>query len=142
MTAVGKPAAVSFWEELAAIVIAYDGRLNSAAGIEDTFEAGASRAYGGYDVIESAVHDVFVEYPFVAIEKQVLLEALQFKAELIRNVGEKQCGIVRLAGLGADTGKLRNRHLDFVLPVRVDIGKGFDLGGFPIPDILLEPFVL
>src|ERR1035437_2969752 len=57
-------------------------------------------------IVADAVDAGFVEFPVHAERPQVELEALAFDAELVRLVIDDDLCKVRLAGHGAETGKL------------------------------------
>jgi hypothetical protein len=69
--------------------------LNTTAGIENAFETSAARLDGRNDIVKNFVHHVFVKNALVAVRKEILLEALEFKAGFVGNVQEVKLGEVR-----------------------------------------------
>ena len=98
--------------------------MNSAAHIEIADHGYLARPAGGDQIVENLVGDRFMKRAFVAVRPQIELEGFEFDAKLIGHVGDANRGEVRLAGPGADTGKLGTLHIDFKVALRPWVGKG------------------
>lgn len=79
---------------------------------------------GRHQVIQNLVGHRFVEVALVAKGPEVELKRFKLYTEFVGDVSDVQLSEVRLARLGADTGKLGALKLDLVVPVHFGIGKG------------------
>jgi len=99
---------------------------NSATDIELRGQAHEARGGGGDQVVENSVGDGLVEGTLVAVRPDVELEALQFDAEMVGDVIEKQRREIGLAGLWAQAGEFGNLHVDVEIAVDRGIREGFE----------------
>jgi len=106
-------------------VLRYHGCEDPAAHVEPGGQAHETRLGGGDQVIQDAVGDILVEMALIAERPDVQLQAFQFDALFIRDVIQYQRGEIRLAGLGAQTGELRDLHVDMVIALGIRVGEGF-----------------
>lgn len=79
------------------------------------------------EIIHDPVGNGLVEVTFIPEGPEVELERLQFDAQPVRHIGEREGREVRLTGLWTEAGKLGARHLDLVVAPGFRIGKRFEL---------------
>ena len=108
-------------------VFHHDVGINPATNIEFCPQAHETWLAGADQIIENPVGDVLMEGTFIAKRPDVQFKGLQFDTQLLRYVLKEQRGEVGLAGLRAQAGKFRRANADGVIPVRVRIGKGFQI---------------
>src|SRR5688500_14306888 len=111
----------------AGTVLGDDGREDAAAHVPAGGEPHEARLRGGHQVVQDAVGDGLVEGALVAVRPDVELEALQLDAGLLRDVVEGEDREVRLAGLGAQAGEFRDRHVDQEIAARLRVGEGLEI---------------
>ena len=85
----------------------------------------ATRSESGYEVVEDLVRRGLIKDAFVAIGKEIDLEAFHLDAELVGDVCDRQRPEVRLARLRAERRELRADRFDRVVPVGAGVWKGF-----------------
>jgi len=98
--------------------------MYAAAHIEIADHRHLARLTGSDQVVENLVGHGFVKGTLVAIGPQVEFERFELEANLIRHVGDSDCGEVGLAGPGADTSELGALHIDGKVALRSRIGEG------------------
>lgn len=108
--------------------MATDCGRDTAANFKLTAHAEAARTQHSHQVREDVVGDFLVEGSDVAEAPQVELQALQLDALLIWHVVDQDRGKVGLAGLRADTRKLRALELNLVVATRLGIREGIEDG--------------
>ena len=104
-----------------------DPRGDATAGSELGDQRQAAGLENGRQIIEDAVGDVLVEDAFVAKRLQVQFQALEFHAEFVRDVAERQRSEVGLSRLRAHRRELRAEDLDLVVTAGKCVGEGFQL---------------
>jgi hypothetical protein len=84
---------------------------------------------------------MLVKYPQVAEKQHVFLQAFQFQAKPIRDIGYGQDGEIRLSGFGTNTGEFGD--LDFKVGVasRVLEFPGFDGRSLQIRNVDKAAFI-
>src|ERR1039457_2397004 len=87
---------------LLARVASLHHRMHAAAGGELAFHYRPLRLAGARHVIQNPVHGVFVKDPEVAIGEQIVLQRLQFYAELGGQVMDGNGAEIRESGARAD----------------------------------------
>src|ERR1700719_2552059 len=80
-------------------------------------------------VVEDGIDHMLVEYPPVAVTKQVKFQALELKAGRGGNIMDDDRTEIGLARLRAYRGKFRARDLDLVFTIRELVRKGFHRAG-------------
>ena len=90
-------------------------------------EAQVSWLQDGDQVIDNTVGNGLMESGFVTVRPDIELEALKLDALFVRNIVEDQGGEIRLPGFGAEAGKLRDLHVNMIIPCRCRIGEDFQL---------------
>ena len=99
--------------------------INAAAHIETGGQAHEARLSGGNQIIENTIGNGFVKGALVTVRPDVELERLQFHALGIRHVFQMQRGKIRLAGLGAKTGKFGHVDANGEIAIGARIVEGF-----------------
>ena len=101
---------------------------DAAANIEFCGQAHESGLRGRNKVIKNAVGHGLMESTLVAIGPDIQFEAFELDAPLVCDVIEVERGKIRLAGLRAQAGKLRNLHANQKIALRIRIREGFETG--------------
>ncbi len=87
-------------------------RVDASADVELGTDAHESRAAGVYQILEDTVGHRLVEGALVPERPHVQFQGLELDAELLWDVVDVQGREIGLAGLRAQTGKLRDAHPD------------------------------
>ena len=101
--------------------------INPTTNIEFRPQAHEARLADVDQIVEDFISDVLVKGAFVAKRPDIQFKGLQLDAKLVRYVLKEQRGKIGLTGLWAQAGKFRRANVDGVIPVRVWIGKGFEI---------------
>lgn len=99
-------------------IIDGDNRSDSTPCTPDTLQCGMPRLDLGYEVVENAIGNVFVENALVAKLLQVKFEAFQFHAQLVGYIGKRQRAKVGLAGLGTHGREFRAIDFNLIVAIR------------------------
>ena len=106
-------------------MLGHDIGEDAAAYIEFGSQAHEFRVGSRDQVIKDLVCYGFMEAAFVTERPHIELEALQFDTFLVGDVIQVKHREIRLAGLGAKTGELRDLHVDMEITARFWIVEGF-----------------
>lgn len=99
---------------------------HAAAGVEGGNDFHPSWMSHGNEVVEDRVGDVFVIDALVAEALQVKLEALQFDADFVGRVGDRNRAEVGLARFRTDGRELRRGDFDLIIAIGKLILEGFE----------------
>lgn len=104
-----------------------DNRVNPAAHVKVPFNFHKTGLHGGNKVIEDLISHRFMKSAFIAEAPKVKFQTFKFHAKFVRNIGNADDREIRLAGLGANTGKLRALKADFIITLGPGVGKHIQL---------------
>jgi len=105
------------------MIFGRDVRPDSATGSEGSHDLHPAGLRDGHQIVQNQIGDVFVKRTVIPVLLQVEFQRLQFEAELIGNVGDRQRPEIRLAGFRTDGSEFRTDRFDLVISVRKLIGK-------------------
>jgi hypothetical protein len=117
---------LSFRFSLLARPFCYDCGRNSSTRAEVALYFGPDWFGPSHHIFQHLIHDVFLKDAQVAVRLQVFLVGLQFEAEFVWLIAQRDYAEIGQAGFGADGGELGIVDYDFVAGELV--GPGFDLG--------------
>src|SRR3979411_2465444 len=100
---------------------------DATAGLEGAGYLDPMRIERAHQVIANRVGHMLVKHALVAVRPQVEFEGLRLDDPLVRYVLNGDCGEIRLAGGGADTGELVGGQRHRVAPFRIVIWKSLEL---------------
>lgn len=100
---------------------------NTSTYVESGGEPQVSRLQRSDQIVDDAVGHCLVKSLVIAIGPDVELEAFQLDAFPVGNVIQHQGRKIGLAGFRTKTGKLRNFHVDMIIPRRCRVGKNFQV---------------
>ena len=98
---------------------------NAATNVKFGGQAHETRLDGGDQIIQNSISNIFMEMSFITKGPDIELETFEFNAGRIRDVIEDQRSKIGLAGLGTQTGKLRDFHVYVVIALGIGVGEGF-----------------
>ena len=100
--------------------------LDAAAHREVADDRHAPRLTGGDKIVENLIRHVFVENALVAELDKVVFEGLQFDAQPIGHIGDANLTEIGQSGFRTDGCELGAADGDFVVAIRLWIGKRFE----------------
>src|SRR4051794_9848202 len=110
-------------------VLGNNGKRETSASDEFTFNPHAAGLTGGNEVVEDAIDDFLVEGRDIPIRREIKFQGLGFDALLIRNILKVNLGEVRLAGYRTQGSKFwrvdTNPVIAFWESVRESLEFGF-----------------
>lgn len=101
-----------------------NGQCQSTARCESAAHRHALRRTHGDEVVEDAVHDLFIERRRVSEGGEVIFERLGFHATGGRHVFDHDLGVIRLAGYRTDRGKILRVHPHHIATAGMAVWKG------------------
>jgi hypothetical protein len=77
------------------------------------------------EIFKNTVSNRFVKVALFTKRPEIELKRFKFDTKHVRDIANVECREIRLPRLGTHTGKFRALEANFIIPLRVRIGKSF-----------------